>query len=96
MIDLLALHCLNSLCDDYENVATILSDTRQATHGDIKAEDVEKTLADLLADDLISVYEFDTAKSEYVPLEHKSADLNHKWFFITAKGRTRLDREWVD
>jgi DNA-binding PadR family transcriptional regulator len=96
MIDLLALHCLNSLCDDYENITTILSDLRQATHGDIKAEDVEGILSDLVADELVSAYDFDAANSQYVPSDGTSAGLKDKWFFITEKGRMRLNHEWVD
>jgi hypothetical protein len=96
MIDLIALHCLNSLCDDYENVTTILSDVRQATHGNFQAEDIQRTLADLVAEDLVCAYEFDAANSRYVPIPGPAANLSDKWFFITETGRTRLNREWVD
>lgn len=96
MIDLVALHCLNALCDDYESVTTILSDVRRATHGDIQAEDIKRTLADLAANNLISVYEFDAANSRYLAVTGTPASMNDRWFFITEDGRKRLNSEWVE
>lgn len=92
---LLAMHCLNALCDDYENVASIIPDVRRATHFAVLEEDIEESIRQLVSDGLATVFAFDAEASKYVPTDI-NAELSKNWFFITDKGRTELDRHWVD
>jgi DNA-binding PadR family transcriptional regulator len=80
-VSLLNLHCLNALCDDRENVSSILYDVRHSTHGDISIDEVSGCLEELTAEGMVS----------------RAADeAGTEWFELTSKGRQELDSAWVD
>ncbi|MFM8435851.1 MAG: hypothetical protein ACKOBP_11025 [Planctomycetia bacterium] len=80
-VSLLNLHCLNALCDDRENISSILSDVRHSTHGDISMHDISGCMEELAAEGLVS----------------RTADAaGTQWFQLTAKGRQELDVNWVE
>ncbi len=95
-VTLLDLHCLNSLCDDYENVASVQADVRRATHGNITEEEVKEGLIRLHKEGLVEVYDYDPLQAMHLPSEIAGNDWEAKWFFITATGRKELDQNWVE
>lgn len=95
-MDILRLHCLNSLCDDYENVDTVISDVRRATHANVTKREIEESLSQILKEELAAAYDFDAEKSEYLVSPGPLNNLSQKWFLITEKGRERLEENWID
>jgi hypothetical protein len=96
MIGVLDLHCLNAVCDDYENIDSVLADVRQATSSDTNRERIKECFSRLVAQGLVSTYDYDTSKGKYVELSKPPSIGDNNWFFITAKGRNALDKEWPD
>jgi len=92
-VTLLDLYCLNALCDDYENVASIQAGVRWATHGNINIteEEVKEGLIRLYKEGLVEVYDYDPLQTAFL-LSEIAGDWNRKWFFIAAAGRKELDQ----
>ena len=79
-VSILNLHCLNSLSDDQENIAAIVSDVRLATYGDVTVSEVTACLNELISEGLVS----------------QSADASGThWYQLTKRGREELDANWV-
>jgi hypothetical protein len=90
------LHCLNALCDDYENLDAITSEVRKATHGAISKGEVAECLRHLVNNGLVTAFEFDGQHSKYIPVTTLENELSENWFLISEKGGTELDQNWVD
>jgi len=95
-LTLLDLHCLNALCDDYENVVSVTADVRRSTHGNVSENEIRKCLAELKSKGWVSVYEFDSTRSSYNRVECLTEDWSNIWFFINDDGRKKLHQNWVD
>lgn len=80
-VSILNLHCLNAVCDDDEDVASILGDVRQSTHGNVGAEEIVGCLGELEREGMVSRVQ-DVSGTD--------------WFRITPKGREELDANWVE
>jgi hypothetical protein len=98
-VSILDLHCLNAVCDDYENVESITAEVRRSSHGNVKADEVAECLAEMAAARLINVFRFDSRSGRYEPLSPTTltADgIQASWFLISPKGQCELDANWVE
>jgi len=98
-VSIMDLHCLNAVCDDYENVESITSEVRRSSHGNVGDTEVADCLSELAAAGLVRVFRFDRHSSRYepVPCAKVAAEgLRQVWFLITPKGQEELDANWVE
>jgi len=91
----LALHCLNSVCDDYENVSLIRTDVQKAMAIKVGDKEIEECLTELVRQGLVGVFECD-ARGHYVASDVSEGDWDKKWFLITETGRRELDEHWIE
>jgi hypothetical protein len=95
-LTLLDLHCLNALCDDYENIPSIREDVRRSAHGDVTEEEIRDCLVELKINGWAAAFKFNVSQSQYVEVDDLNGDWPNMWFHITNEGRQELDRNWVD
>lgn len=95
-VSIFELHCLNAICEDYENVITVRDDVQNSTHRKVTDDEVGQCMIGLAAKGLIDVFRLDPATAIFLPLDEEFSDWCDKWFFITSKGRVELDENWVD
>lgn len=95
-ISILGLHCLNSVSDDYEPVASILEDVRAASHCDITLGEVVATLDEMRAEGLIAAFTLDPNAATFVPADATTDSGSAILYRITAAGRKELAANWVD
>ncbi len=95
-VSVFELHCLNALCDDYENVITVRDDIQKSMHGKVTADEVGQCIIELARKGLIDIFRLDPAAASFLPLDEGFSDLCDKWFSITPQGRVELDANWVD
>jgi len=95
-ISILGLHCLNSVSDDYEPVASILEDVRAASHCDITLGEVVATLDEMRAEGLIAAFTLDPIAATFVPADATRDSGSVILYRITAAGRKELAANWVD
>ena len=94
-IDVLDLHCLNSACDDYESVATVIEDIRRETHFKVNEGGLIASIQKLHSLGFLEVFDYDVKKTAFVPAIPQGNVLK-QWFFISDEGRRVLDEYWVD
>ena len=58
-VSILDLHCLNAVCDDYEDVESITAEVRKSSHGNVGDAEIAECLSELAAAGLIDVFWFD-------------------------------------
>ena len=98
-VSIMDLHCLNAVCDDYENVESITAEVRRSSHGNVGDTEVAECLSELAAAGLLNVFHFNACSGLY---EHVLStkvvphDLRRAWFLITPKGQEELDANWVE
>jgi len=90
------LHCLNSICDDYENLPLIINEVKQAIRRDITDKAIESSLFKLVQCGFVAVYDFDSGKSSFRPSSIDPIHWPSKWFLITPLGREALEKNWDD
>jgi hypothetical protein len=98
-VSILDLHCLNAVCDDYENVESITAEVRRSSHGNVSDAEIAECLSELAAAGLVNVFHFDACSGRYEPVSFTQfvpADLRRAWFLITPKGQEELDANWVE
>lgn len=95
-VSILALHCLNALCDDYENVSSIKDEVHRSTHRKVSEYDIGLCLIDLTKRGLIEVFAFHPSQSRYIRVDEWLGNWKDKWFAITDKGRAELDLKWFE
>ncbi len=98
-VSIMDLHCLNAVCDDYENVESITAEVRRSSHGNVGDTEVAECLSELAAAGLLNVFHFNAGSSRYEPVLLKNFvrdELRRAWFLITPKGREELDANWVE
>ena len=98
-VSILDLHCLNAVCDDYENVESITAEVRRSSHGNVGDTEVADCLSELAAAGLVNVFHFNACSGRYEPVLLTKAvtdDLRRAWFLITPKGQEELDANWVE
>jgi hypothetical protein len=98
-VSILDLHCLNAVCDDYENVESITAEVRRSSHGNVSDAEIAECLSELAAAGLVHVFRFDPHSGRYepVPFPKVAAEgLRQFWFLITPKGHEELDANWVE
>lgn len=98
-VSILDLHCLNAVCDDYENIESITVEVRRSSRGNVTADEVAECLAEMATARLIDVFRFDTRSGRYEPLSLApltADDLQASWFLISPKGRRELEANWVE
>ena len=98
-VSILDLHCLNAVCDDYENVESITAEVRRSSHGNVSDAEIAECLSELTAAGLVNVFRFDPHSGRYepVPFAKVAAEgLRQVWFLITTKGHEELDANWVE
>jgi hypothetical protein len=93
---ILDLYCLNAICDDYENVASVTADVRRSAHGNVSDNEIKNCLIRLKKNGWASAYEFDSTRSLFNRVDYITTDCSDVWFFITDAGRKELDKNWVD
>jgi hypothetical protein len=98
-VSILDLHCLNAVCDDYEDVESITAEVRKSSHGNVSDIDVADCLSELAAAGMVAAFWFDAGPSRYVPADlHEVTPerLRAAWFRITPKGHEELDANWAE
>lgn len=98
-VSILNLHCLNAVCDDYENLAGITEEVRRSSHGNVGNAEIAECLTEMVAAGLIDVFSFNPGSGHYLPVPIPMAaedDLSAAWFLITTKGRGELTANWVN
>lgn len=98
-VSILDLHCLNAVCDDYENIESITAEVRRSSHGNVTADEVAECLAEMATARLIEVFRFDSGSGRYEPLSPApltADDHQTSWFLISAKGRRELEANWAE
>jgi hypothetical protein len=98
-VSILDLHCLNAVCDDYENIESITAEVRRSSHGNVSAHEVAECLAEMAAARLVTVFRFDARSGRYEPLSPATltADaVQTSWFLISPIGQRELDANWVE
>jgi hypothetical protein len=98
-VSILDLHCLNAVCDDYENVESITAEVRRSSHGNVCDSEIAECLAEMAAARLIDVFFFDPNSSRYALSSNTvitAETISGAWFLITPKGRGELAANWVD
>lgn len=92
----LALHCLNAVCDDYEDLTAIHAQVCRDTQRHVNVSEVEACVAELAAKGMIAVFVYDAEQARYVPRDHSTVGGPNRWFFITQEGRIALDQSWAE
>lgn len=98
-VSIMDLHCLNAVCDDYENVESITAEVRRSSHGNVGDTEVADCLSELAAAGLVNVFHFNACSGRYEPVSFTKVvtdDLRRAWFLITSKGQEELDANWVE
>jgi hypothetical protein len=95
-VSILDLHCLNAVCDDYEQLDEIVADVRRSSHGNVVEQEVAACLMDLARDGLVAFFRFDSSTGTYIPQFDPPADLAGVWVTLTEAGRRELNANWVD
>jgi len=95
-LTILDVYCLNALCDDYENITTIMADVSRAANTGVPFDEIERCLRRLEIEELVTAFEYDIQKTKYIPSSHFEGKIKEKWYFITEKGRQELDSNWIE
>lgn len=98
-VSILDLHCLNAVCDDYENIESITAEVRRSSHGNVSSREVAECLAEMAAAQLVDVFRFDSRSGRYEPLPPATLTVDGiqtSWFLIAPKGQRELDSNWVE
>ena len=88
----LEIHCLNCLCDDYENLHAIIGQLKADTGREYSKREVLTCLERLTNNGLVTKFSFNVKSSKY--LEDEQADVETSWFLISSFGRKQLDTNW--
>jgi hypothetical protein len=95
--DTVKLHCLNSSCDDYEDLEAISSQVRRAVSMRVENHCIEECMINLFEDGLIHVFYYEAESSTFLLIRNGfQIDFNRAWFLITEKGREFLDVNWSE
>lgn len=87
--------CLDALCDDWENVESVLAHLGLTVQS---AEEVSACLRRAAAEGLVDAFSF-SPEAGYVRVEPPDGDVARLWFFVTDKGRAALEDvpdAWVE
>lgn len=95
-VSILNLHCLNAVCDDYENVESIRDEVRRSSHGNVTDREIVESLHELVREGMVQAAEVDSVTGEFITRGLMSDGLSGMWFVITPKGRVELDANWVE
>jgi hypothetical protein len=95
-VSILNLHCLNAVCDDYEDLSSVLEEVRRSSHGNVSFEEIADSVSELVRDGLVEAFEFDGPTGRYVRGSVEKNIPKGTRFRITSKGRRELDANWVD
>lgn len=90
------LHCLNALCDDYEDIFNVTNEVISQTGKKLSPTEVESLLDGLIELRLVDRFFYNSEIQSYVVDEGQSKPSNSCWFYITKKGRVALDENWND
>lgn len=94
----LQLFCLDSICDDYENVQSISS--RLSTDFDgLRRDDVYASMRKLTEGKFADCFVYDSSRQAFIPTQTSAMsdlELEKAWFLATDAGLKVLDEEWVD
>ena len=88
--------CLNTLCDDYENIALVQEQLcKDLNQSDITNKEVTKILQKLYQNGLVYSYIYDSQNLKFCPTSFDS-NFSQKefWFYISDLGRKVLDENW--
>lgn len=94
-LTLLDLHCLNAMCDDYENITSVMTSVRRDTHGNVNQMEIRECLVKLKSNGWATAYEFNPLSGKFVEANDLSGDWSSLWFLIADQGRKKLDENWV-
>lgn len=89
----LALHILNSACDDWENLASIRASVESSPQGaPVESSELESNLLHLVQNGFLSAHEF--SAGTFVRLDPDAvapATIPRLWYFVTPAGRRLLN-----
>ena len=91
----LKLHCLNAVCDDYENVTSVTSDVQNSLKDNIMDAEVRQCLDELMRSGCVNAFEFDEHRG-YIPISGANKEFGEIWFLISEKGKQTLDENWIE
>ena len=95
-VSILDIHCLNAVCDDYEQLQEIVADVRRSSHGNVADQEVAACLMDLARDGLVAFFRLNASTGTYIPQFNLPTDLAGVWITLTEAGRRELNANWVD
>lgn len=89
------VHCLNSVCDDYENVHHIQESVVEAMGKGVSVAEMYSVLKHMADLKLLDVFVFDKKTQGFQKLSqwHELEKLD-AWFLINVFGRKALDENW--
>lgn len=91
------INCLNSACDDYENMKHINESVDDALGKKTPENSVIEALKHLLQLKLMDGFVFDRNKQTYNRVDPRGAyDMNDLWFATNDSGQKHLDLHWKE
>jgi hypothetical protein len=84
-VSMLSLHCLNAVCDDYEDLSSVLEDVRRSSHGNVSFEEIADSVSELVRDGLVESFEFDVSTGRYVRGSVKKTSPKEPGFSLRRK-----------
>lgn len=95
-IEKLKLHCLNAVCDDYENMQSINKELPTAIGYSVNLAQIEIAIKELVKSGLINAFVYDASTCKFnLAGDHEYNDSKY-WYYISKSGRSFLDQNWVD
>lgn len=89
------IHCLNSVCDDFENANHIQESVVEAIGRRVPDVEIISALRNLANQKLLDVYTFDKYTQKFLKINQWIESRIHQvWFFINSDGRKVLDVNW--
>ena len=82
--------CLNSVCDDYEDFASIKNDVGRQIGRAVADNELCQALRDLVSAALVVPYVYDRVQTCYVRVTDVPEQWDSGWFLISDRGRNTL------
>lgn len=94
-LDKMEVFCLNGLCDDYENVSSVLPGVSRGLGRPVTESEVAACLRRLAERKLIDVYGYDAGRKQYRRVAIADVpSVGEGWFMISDLGQKELDSNW--
>ena len=88
----LDLYCLNSVCDDFENLQSISDQVRDELTEPTSEQELVQSIRKLADHKLVGIYSFVLDCNDFILDD--TLEIQKAWIFISPSGRKELDRQW--